>query len=153
MVGGPGLGSCGGVEVVVAGVGVGGELWEKIFAEFTRLGDVEVEGLGLGLALVRRIVRLLGGRIEVCSIPGKGSRFSLYLPANDQAQATFIETIAPAKRPSDAARLRVLVVDNDEMIVEATIALLESLGHTAIGARTIAEAMDLVDDVDAAMAD
>ena len=141
------------VDVIDTGVGIGEQHVEKIFAEFTRLGDVEVEGLGLGLALVRRIVRLLGGRIEVCSIPGKGSRFSLYLPANDQAQATFIETIAPAKRPSDAARLRVLVVDNDEMIVEATIALLESLGHTAIGARTIAEAMDLVDDVDAALVD
>ena len=141
------------VDVIDTGVGIGEQHVEEIFAEFTRLGDVEVEGLGLGLALVRRIVRLLGGRIEVCSIPGKGSRFSLYLPANDQAHAAVVDAIEPAKRSSEAARLRVLVVDNDEMIVEATIALLESLGHTAIGARTIAEAMDAAGDVDAALVD
>ena len=141
------------IDVIDTGVGIGEQHVEEIFAEFTRLGDVEVEGLGLGLALVRRIVRLLGGRIEVCSIPGKGSRFSLYLPADDKARAPFLDTIQPAQQPPKAARLRVLVVDNDEMIVEATIALLESLGHSAIGARTIAEAIDAVGDVDAALID
>ena len=45
------------------GVGIAADQIDAIFTEFTRLGEVEAEGLGLGLAMAERIARLLGGVI------------------------------------------------------------------------------------------
>jgi PAS domain S-box-containing protein len=142
------------IDVIDTGVGIPEPQIEEIFGEFIRLGEVDAEGLGLGLALVRRIVRLIGGRVEVRSHPGRGSRFSLYLPASDAPGATQAPpsaSTAPAAPP--ALPLRVLVVDNDERIVEASIALLERLGHTAIGTRDIAGALAVPGPLDAALID
>ena len=140
------------IDVVDSGVGISPDRIEAAFAEFTRLGEVEVEGLGLGLALVRRIARLLGGRISVASTPGRGSRFSFGLPV---AVAQTILPMPAASRASlESARpLTVLVVDNDPLIVEATSALLSGLGHRPLGAGNIAAAMELVGQADALLAD
>ena len=67
------------IDVIDTGVGIDPGQIDAIFGEFTRLGEVEVEGLGLGLALVERISRVLGGRVEVTSVPGRGSCFSFTL--------------------------------------------------------------------------
>lgn len=139
------------IDVIDTGVGIAESQIDEIFSEFVRLGEVEVEGLGLGLALVRRIVRLIGGRIEVRSVPGRGSRFSLYLPALEGAVAP-----APAPLPDAAIpgrRLSVLSVDDDERIVEASIALIDRLGHDASGAQDIAGALAAAENIDAALVD
>lgn len=140
------------IDVVDSGVGIAPDQLDAIFGEFTRLGEVEVEGLGLGLALVERIARLLGGRVDVASVPGKGSRFSLILPVLEQAQprpSLPREAIPPAPvRP-----LRVLVIDNDALIVEASCALLEGLGHTPLGASDGRTALALCSHADAVLAD
>ncbi|MCB4858187.1 PAS-domain containing protein [Sphingobium sp. PNB] len=140
------------IDVVDSGVGIAADQIGTIFGEFTRLGALDVEGLGLGLALARRIVRLLGGRIEVRSVPGKGSRFSLLMPA-----ATGPAAPAPApgaQAPLPAARgLAVLVVDDDPMIVAATEALLASLGHRPLAAAEGRTARKLASAADAALVD
>lgn len=121
------------IDVIDTGVGIPAGEIDLIFGEFTRLGRVEVEGFGLGLALVERTARLLGGRIDVASQPGKGSRFSLILPMLATAPPP-----VPAPREiagsSDGRMLTVLVIDNDQRIVEATVALLEQLGHRPLSA-------------------
>lgn len=141
------------IDVIDTGVGISEHQIDDIFAEFTRLGTVEVEGLGLGLALVRRIVRLIGGQIEVRSSPGRGSRFSLLLPvlADDGAilpGTKAVEQPAPARRA-----LRVLVIDNDTRIVAATLALLSALGHEAVGVETPEAALAVPGPFDAALID
>lgn len=139
------------IDVVDTGVGIPPDRIEAAFGEFTRLGEVEVEGLGLGLALVRRIARLLGGRVSVASQPGRGSRFSFALPAVDHVASVGIrrdERIGEAVRP-----LRVLVIDNDARIVEATSALLSGLGHRPLPATDIAAALALSGEADAVLAD
>lgn len=140
------------IDVIDSGVGIAPDRIDAVFGEFTRLGEVEVEGLGLGLALVRRIARLLGGRISVASKPGRGSRFSFGLPAADAAM--------PLPRPSlrrDQAvpgrSMSILVIDNDSRIVEATSALLSGMGHIALGAMTGRDALALCDQADAVLAD
>jgi len=140
------------IDVVDSGVGIAPDRVETVFGEFTRLGEVEVEGLGLGLALVRRIARLLGGRISVASKPARGSRFSFALPAAADAQADSapLPEAAPALL---ASPLTVLVVDNDPLIVEATSALLQRMGHQPVGAAGMAGALAQWRAVDAVLAD
>lgn len=139
------------IDVIDTGVGIEPEAQDLIFGEFIRLGQVEVEGLGLGLALSQRIARLIDGTIEVRSVPGRGSRFSLYMPLLAEAPGAVPASPQPPART--AARLNVLVVDNDPRIVEASIALLERMGHRAFGAAGIEDALPHSRRVDAVLAD
>ncbi len=76
------------LHVIDTGPGIAPEDQERIFEEFTRLAPGAAEGAGLGLAISRRIARLLGGDLTVESEPGQGSNFTLWLPlpANDEAR-------------------------------------------------------------------
>ncbi|HZV08489.1 MAG TPA: PAS-domain containing protein, partial [Novosphingobium sp.] len=109
------------IDVVDSGIGIPPDQIEAIFGEFTRLGAVEAEGLGLGLALSERIARLLGARIEVASNPGRGSRFSLWLPLAPAAEEVPARLPAATGAAAGTARaLCVLVLDNDPLTVETT---------------------------------
>jgi signal transduction histidine kinase len=79
-------------EVVIAvrdhGVGIAREEQAKIFDRFHRVGTTllhDVKGSGLGLSLVQHIVQVHGGRVAVASEPGKGSTFTIRLPARSPA--------------------------------------------------------------------
>lgn len=70
------------VEVSDDGIGIPEAQQERIFKPFSRLnGRDEYAGAGIGLAVCRRVAQRHGGRIEVRSEPGKGSVFSVWLPA------------------------------------------------------------------------
>jgi len=69
------------IRVTDTGQGIPSDKTEAIFEEFTRLAPHVAEGAGLGLAIARRIARLLGGDITVVSESGSGSVFSLWLPS------------------------------------------------------------------------
>ena len=92
----------------------------------------KVEGRGLGLSTVFGLARAHGGSVEVHSEPADsprhGARFAVHLPRCPPSLAT-----APAGTsalPAVAARLRVLLVDDDDRVRRATRRLLERLGHT-----------------------
>jgi signal transduction histidine kinase/ActR/RegA family two-component response regulator len=124
------------IEVRDSGIGIAADKHDDIFLEFYQIGDGT--GLGLGLAIVARLVRLLGTRVNVRSAPGRGSVFALRLP---QAAAATLpapeETAAPLQaRPGRAPQ--VLVVDDDPLVLSGNRALLEDLGcdvHTVNNAR------------------
>lgn len=139
------------IDVIDSGVGIAPDKLDSVFGEFTRLGEVEEEGLGLGLALVQRIARLLDGRISVASWPGRGSRFSFGLAGIDLPEKAALRPSAP--RDPVGRALRVLVVDNDARIVEATTALLAGLGHRPVGVTNVANALAVCAQVDAVLAD
>ncbi len=63
------------------GIGLTKEQQARLFAQFTRLHEVRVEGHGLGLSIVQRIVEKLGGVVGVKSVVGQGSTFWFTLPA------------------------------------------------------------------------
>jgi two-component system, sensor histidine kinase and response regulator len=62
------------------GTGLTPDEQQKIFTPFTRLNQIKIEGHGLGLSVVQRIVQKLGGEVGVESAVGQGSVFSFTLP-------------------------------------------------------------------------
>ena len=70
------------IEVIDEGVGIPRSEQKKVFQKFYRVqkGDSDVEGSGLGLALVKYAAKIHGGRVELVSEAGKGSKFTLVLP-------------------------------------------------------------------------
>jgi two-component system, OmpR family, phosphate regulon sensor histidine kinase PhoR len=69
------------VDVYDTGIGMAPEHLPRIFEAFQRLDTSRADGLGIGLFVVRRAIELLGHRIEVSSVPGRGSRFSVFARA------------------------------------------------------------------------
>ncbi len=71
------------IDVTDTGPGIPEEEQAKIFGRFYRSAAVSREpGVGIGLYLVRQIAEGQGGYVKVSSKPGRGARFSLYLPRN-----------------------------------------------------------------------
>lgn len=78
--GGPGPGPWIAVSVIDRGRGIPRELQEEIFREYTRLDTTGQTGAGIGLAISRRMARLLGGDLTVDSDAGRGATFTLWVP-------------------------------------------------------------------------
>ncbi|HEX8848252.1 MAG TPA: PAS domain-containing protein [Gemmatimonadaceae bacterium] len=86
--GGPGSGRWVAASVADTGPGIPADKHERIFQEFTRLDPDAQAGAGVGLAISRRIARLLGGDLTVESEVGRGSTFTLWLPPASSAGGT-----------------------------------------------------------------
>jgi two-component system phosphate regulon sensor histidine kinase PhoR len=69
------------IDVYDTGIGIPEPQLPRIFESFTRLAPERGNGLGIGLSIVRRALEVLGHRIEVRSVVGEGSLFSIYAPA------------------------------------------------------------------------
>lgn len=134
------------LEVWDTGKGIAPEAQERIFEEFIQEGNPERDrrrGLGLGLAIVRRLSRKLGLLVEVESRPGAGSVFSVHIPfAADQAFLQRGE--APARHPSAIADRRILVIDDDPVQLDAMSALLRHWGCQVATASEISGAVAVV---------
>lgn len=112
---------------------------ERIFGEFERGASTDREGLGLGLAIVRRASRLLGVEVETSSTLGRGSRFAIAMPVLRREVAPTPRSL-PARAPAGFGPARVLVVDNEPAALAATAALLARWGLEVTGAASLVEA-------------
>lgn len=131
-----------GVELAVADTGVGmtADVLERIFDPFFTTKEYG-RGTGLGLASVFGIVRGHGGRIDVASRLGCGTRFTLWFPAA-KADPPAEPVAAPA--PSRVRRrLTVLLVDDEPSVIESASRMLERLGFFVIRAPGGEEALAL----------
>jgi len=119
------------LDVVDTGVGIPPEKQQQVFDEFFQIGNPGRDrrrGLGLGLAIVRRLVGLMGHRLSLQSIPGKGTRFRLALLRAPSADVSAPLEHDPGIEPF--AGRRVLLVEDDPDIRLATVNLLEQWGMT-----------------------
>jgi len=122
------------IEVWDTGVGIEESKLQDIFTEFHQLlpqGTGGRQGAGLGLAIVDRMVSVLGYQMDVVSRPGRGSRFSLQLPIERHTVASKIEQPLAAALPGFAGT-RVLVIDNEPAVLESMKLLLERWGCLVI---------------------
>jgi signal transduction histidine kinase/CheY-like chemotaxis protein len=123
------------IEVWDTGPGVPQDQQQNIFGEFYRLGAPGGDGrsgLGLGLAIVDRLCRLLDHSVLLTSILGKGSCFSVALP-RVAARPEIGETPAPAHPLKDASdRKLVVVIDDDPLVLEGMGGLFRSWGYQLV---------------------
>lgn len=127
------------IDVFDTGKGMASEDRERIFQEFTRLpGAQGEEGFGLGLSIVKKLVTLLEGSINVESTLGEGSCFTVTLPLFPVGRSVMgkgnhlpVETAAE-KEVKPLKALKVLLIDDDKIQLQLTQAMLEQAGMKAV---------------------
>ncbi|HYD29530.1 MAG TPA: hybrid sensor histidine kinase/response regulator [Azospirillaceae bacterium] len=136
------------LEVWDTGRGIAPEELATIREEFARPalpGQPGGAGFGLGLSLVWRLAGLLGHRLEVDSRPGRGSVFAVVVPlAVDTGADAPATPAAPDPGPTDLTRARVLVIDDDRLVLDALTVLLEQWGCEVVPATAFEEAHERV---------
>ena len=148
------LGQCE-LRVRDTGVGIAPGLLPRVFDLFTqaeRSLDRSQGGLGIGLALVQRLVEMHGGTVEVTSVLGQGSEFTVRLPLLKEDGKMRKFEVEPAGTTAAAGSpLKVLVVDDNEDSAESLAMLLQVCGHDVRlahdGLRALEEATDYRPDV------
>jgi signal transduction histidine kinase/CheY-like chemotaxis protein len=133
------------VLVIDTGIGIQGSKLDLIFKEFVRLdaSDAGTEGLGLGLSIVRRYAALLSHPLSVQSQPGEGSRFGITLPAVQTPPALEQSPVIAADVDHPLRGLKVLVIDNVELLLVSMIKTLSGWGCEVQSARNMSEALQL----------
>lgn len=129
------------ITVCDTGVGIAPEYQEHIFQEFVQVGSHgrdRAQGMGLGLATVKRMAALLGHRVGLRSEVGRGSTFLVEVPHVAACEASaFPATVGIAPK-----RARILVVDDETAILEGMKVLLEANGHVVAVAGSVDDAVD-----------
>ena len=129
------------LSVIDTGRGIPLEQQESVFQEFVQLHNPardRSKGLGLGLAIVSRLGRLLGHRVNLRSRPGHGSLFSIDVPCGD---ASLIQPPVPASAPGQIpADALVLLVDDESAILRGMAELFDNWNIDLVTAHSAAEA-------------
>jgi len=121
------------VEVIDTGIGISAENFQRVFEEFNRVSTTkkQYEGTGLGLTITKKIVELLQGTIHLSSIPGKGSHFTLVLLLERGEQVDITYRMSNVKNHgtlADISGIKIWLIDDDQMLLEMTTIILESVG-------------------------
>lgn len=131
------------IDVIDAGRGIASSELVHIFEEFYQVDNQHRSrelGHGLGLAIVRRVADLLGHQLEVRSNPGRGTRFSLWLPVAPPLTPGAEET---ASSQSGDRPINVLLVEDDPLVLPAVKLTLEKLGCDVAVTHSGADAIDM----------
>ena len=129
------------------GIGIADRDRERVFEEFVQIDSAlqsKVKGTGLGLSVSRRLARFLGGRLEVESAPGRGSTFTLTIPAT-HPEAVEIERLEASGRLLDPTRTPVLVVEDDARTLFLYEKYLQGSGFQVVPARSVDDARAVLD--------
>lgn len=133
------------IAVADTGIGISKEVQEKLFTRFSQADSStsrQYGGTGLGLAIVRQLSELLGGRVELQSVPQEGSTFLVHLPVT-VADARARETVA-APVVTGTSRARILLVEDNPTNQVVALGVLHRLGYTEVAAASNGlEAVDM----------
>lgn len=136
------------IEVSDTGIGIPAEELENIFIEFhqVRRDGRKKEGVGLGLAITRRMAELLGHPIDVRSSPGQGSCFSVRVPLAAGSTARDVARRSD-ELPANGTGL-IIIVEDDAQVARAWDRLLRTEGYRVACAATVSELGPLLENLD-----
>jgi CheY-like chemotaxis protein len=126
------------ISVRDTGHGIATDKLERIFDPYYTTKEAG-EGTGLGLAVVRGIIKAHGGEIAVTSSPDQGALFEVYLPEIQQA-------VSPRSKTSEVYRTgkeTILFVDDEQTLVTMSQQMLQLLGYRAVTRTSSVEAFEL----------
>ncbi len=125
------------ISIEDSGIGIPQNLIDKIFDPYF---STKQEGSGLGLAITQSIIRKHGGHITVESSPGKGTSFTLYIPASEKKEESYAE---PQTDTMVLSRAKIMIMDDEEMVRTIVGRMLTKLGHEVVLAKDGGEAISL----------
>lgn len=118
------------IAVSDSGIGIAEEAQKRLFARFTQADSStsrQYGGSGLGLAIVRQLSELLGGRVELQSVPGEGSTFRVFLPVEiSDAQP---QNTAPEAAANPLSEARILLAEDNPTNQIVAVGVLNRLGY------------------------
>jgi len=123
------------------GEGIPPEIMERVFEPFFTTKEVG-QGTGLGLSIVYGFAEQSGGFAEINSTPGNGTTVSLFLP---RAQQTESRTAAPTSTKQPKGNETILLVEDDDLVREATGTMLRGLGYEVVEAENGPRALEILD--------
>jgi signal transduction histidine kinase/ActR/RegA family two-component response regulator len=131
------------ISIVDTGVGMDSVTLTKATEPFfTTKGPGK--GTGLGLSMVQGLAAQSGGLLDIHSKPDAGTTIDLWLP-RATTSAVSVTRVVPAAQPAhqlpQTEPCKVLVVDDDLLVMTGTAAMIDDLGHTSIEAHSAAEAL------------
>ncbi len=130
------------VQVWDTGIGIEQKNHKKIYREFLQLGNHERDmdkGLGLGLSISQRVLKLLDHPLSLSSVYGRGSVFTISIPLSSLPEAPCLEPSAEMLPFSweEARKYTVLLVDDNKTVCKAAKLALESWGYNVVTANGI----------------
>jgi signal transduction histidine kinase/FixJ family two-component response regulator len=132
------------IDICDSGIGIAEDQQRNVFAEFYRLGGPDRErtgGLGLGLAIVDRLGRLLDHTIGLTSQLGRGTRFSVSIPSA-ASREKMSEPLLLVEPIADIARGKLIVIiDDDEIVLDSMRGLLRGWGCRVVAAQSDSAAL------------
>ncbi|HCY42496.1 MAG TPA: hypothetical protein DHV48_14260 [Prolixibacteraceae bacterium] len=135
------------IEVADTGIGISKEDQQLIFDEFVQLNTdltQKQRGAGLGLSIVKKLVQIQNGKIEVDSTPGRGTRFTVQIPYIKGNTKNIIKTAAEQLIiPEWFKKLHFLIVDDEEFNLYLIKNILNNWGVSFTEAHNGQEAVDL----------
>lgn len=125
------------IAITDTGIGMDTETIERIYDPFYTTKEMG-SGTGLGLSSVYGIIRNHNGRIQVKSKPGKGTTFTIFLPASEK------EIIQEEKKPEKmlTGSETILLVDDEKMVLDVSSRLLQKLGYDVLTAENGIKAVE-----------
>ncbi|OXS77864.1 substrate-binding domain-containing protein [Domibacillus enclensis] len=134
------------VHIVDTGIGLSKDEYHKIFVPFYRIGDSKEGGTGIGLSLVKQLVHLMGGEINITSKIGKGSdfSFSLPVPTNLKAAVRWGEEVdSHTENENKIDNYRLLYIEDNKANFDLVSNILKSQpSFTLLPARTGKEGLE-----------
>ena len=132
------------VTLLDTGIGIPAEAVEDVFSEYYQLNNPardRSKGLGLGLAIVRRLCELMDMPLEMESVEGRGTLFRLTVPGGDPAQ---IEKTSHREATLTATGRRVMVIDDESQVLQSMRHMLEGWGCEVLLAESARDALKII---------
>lgn len=135
------------IKIEDSGIGIKKDKQQLIFEEFTQ-ADETIEkkfgGTGLGLTISKKIIEILGGKLSINSVLGKGSEFEIQLPLRFES-SSFLQKDSIIKEPNK--RLTAIIIDDDINLLNLTSEVLRQNNYTVFSFNNPSDALEAIKEI------